>query len=141
MDNPLSVDDRLAQVLEAQRKADEAYASIEQDFPEAWERLQKIEYIRNQAEELKQKIRDELIEQKDYDLHQVNGYNVSVSKTVKLVAVDPEAIPMEFKKPTEEKWDVDVKHAQEYFKVTKQLPAGFEDKSSYKLNWREVKNA
>lgn len=141
MQNNLSVDEQLAQVIAAQRSAAEAYASIEQDFPEAWERLQKIEAIKASAEELKNKIRDSLIEKKDYDLHQVEGYNISISKTVKLAVADADAIPMEFKKPTEEKWDVDVKHAQEYFKVTKKLPAGFEDKSSYKLNWREVKNS
>lgn len=137
----LTIEQRIAQVVQAQKKADEAYQAIERDFPEAWARLQAIEKIREEADKAKEEIKADLIQAHDNDTYQVEGYNVSVSQTVKLKVLDSELVPADLKKPTEEKWDVDIKKAQERYKVLGEVPAGFSDSSTYRLNWREVKNA
>ena len=136
--SPLSIRDRLAQILETQKAADEAYASIEQDYPEVWAKLKAIENARAMAEQAKQVIRDELIAAKDFTTRQVGGYNISVSRTVKLAVADQNKVSADYKK-TEEV--VDIKKAQEYMKVMGKLPEGFEDKSIYRFNWKEIKNA
>lgn len=133
-----SIEERLAKILEVQRLADESYAAIEQDYPEVWERLETIEKARADAEMAKQEIREELIEAKDFSTRQVGGYNISVSRTVKLAVSDQDKVSSDYKK-TEEV--VDIKKAQEYMKVMGKLPAGFEDRSVYRFNWKEIKNA
>lgn len=132
-----TIEDRLAKVIQAQQAADEAYASIEKEYPEVWEKLQAIESARTMAEQEKQAIKEELIKRKDFDTKQVEGYNISVSRIVKLAPTTPIRIAERYKK-TEVVFDV--KKAQEDFTVTGELPAGFEDKSVYRLNWKEVKN-
>lgn len=132
-----SIEDRLAKVITLQRFAEEAYAALEQEHPEVWARLQEIEKAKSDAEQEKAAVRDELIRARDFKLRQIDGYNISVTRTVKLVVSDPEKVSQDYKR-TEEV--VDVKKAQEDMKVLGELPAGFEDKSIYKLNWREVRN-
>lgn len=132
-----SIEDRLQQILDIQKQADEAYASIEQEFPEVWAKLKAIDHARELAQQAKDEIREELIASKDFTTKQVGGYNISVSRTVKLAVVDQAKVSQDYKK-TEE--IVDVKKAQEYMKVMGQLPAGFEDRSVYRFNWKEIKN-
>ncbi len=141
MTTELTIEERMEQVINAQKAADKAYAAIEDDFPEAWARLQAIEEAREKAEALKADIRQDLIKAEDYNVHQIKGFNISVTRIVKLVVADAEKVPMDFKKPTEEKWDVDVKKAVEDAKIMGEIPEGFADKSTYKLNWNPVKNA
>lgn len=133
-----SIEERLAQILKTQKAVDEAYASIEHEFPEAWAKLKAIEQAREMAEQAKQEIREELIAAKDFSTRQVEGYNISVSRTVKLAVIDQDKVSADYKK-TEEV--VDIKKAQEYMKVMDKVPAGFEDRSVYRFNWKEVKNA
>lgn len=132
-----SIEDRLAKVIRAQQAADEAYSSIEKDFPEVWQRLRQIEETRAIAEEEKQAIKEELIHRKDFDTKQVEGYNISVSRIVKLSAPSPTRVSERYKKT---EVVVDIKKAQEDFTVTGELPVGFEDKSIYRLNWKAIKN-
>lgn len=133
-----SIEDRLAKVIDAQVAAQAEYNRIAVDYPEVWTILQRIEEVKELAKREKESIREELIAQHDFDNHQVKGYNISVSRTVKLAVANPDQVSPDYKK-TEEV--IDVKKAQEYAKVMGRLPKGFEDKSVYRLNWKEVKNA
>lgn len=135
---PEPVNGRLEQIIQLQKQADELYNSIEESHPEVWKILQMVDAARQHAEQEKQKIRDELIAAKDFSVKQVAGFNISVSRTVKLAVADQTKVNPDFKR-TEEV--VDLKKAQEYMKVMGELPAGFEDKSVYRLNWKEIKNA
>lgn len=141
MTTELTIEERMEQVINAQKAADKAYAAIEDDFPEAWARLQAIAEAREKAEALKADIRQDLIKAEDYNVHQIKGFNISVTRIVKLVVADADKVPMDFKKPAEEKWDVDVKKAVEDAKIMGEVPEGFADKSTYKLNWNPIKNA
>lgn len=141
MEKTLTIEERMAQVIHAQKAADKAYAAIEDDFPEAWERLENIRVARERAEAFKAEIRQDLISAGDHDVHKVDGFNISVTRIAKLAVADSEKVPMDYKTPTKEKWDVDIKKAQEDLKEVGILPEGFVDKSTYKLNWNPVKNA
>lgn len=139
--NELTIEEKMSRVVRAQKMADRAYDAIEEDFPEAWERLEKIRIAREQAEALKAEIRQDLITAEDYNVHKVDGFNISVTRIVKLAVADSDKVPMDFKTPTKEKWDVDIKKAVEDAKIMGEIPEGFTDKSTYKLNWNAVKNA
>jgi len=139
--NELTIEEKMERVIKTQKAADKAYAAIEDDFPEAWARLENIRLAREKAEALKADIRQDLIEAGDTDVHQIEGFNISVSKIAKIVVSDSDKVPMDYKTPTKEKWDVDVETAKRHFKVTGVLPEGFADKSTYKLNWNAIKNA
>lgn len=137
----LTIEEKMEKVIQAQKVADKAYAAIEDDFPEAWQRLEQIRLAREKADELKAEIRQDLIQAEDYEVHKISGYNISVTRIAKVAVVDAEKVPMDYKTPTKEKWDVDVKKAQEDLKELGMLPDGFADKSTYKLNWNAIKNA
>lgn len=136
-----TIEDRIASVIRSQHVADEAYAAIEQDFPEAWARLENIRKLREEAEKLKADIRQDLIAASDFEVRQIEGFNVSVSRTVRLKVGDVNAISKDYKTPTKTKWDVDVKKAVEDAKILQKVPEGFVDDSLFRLNWNEVKNA
>lgn len=133
----LSIDKRLAHVIALERLADELYLQLKELSPAAWDILKKVDTYRAQAEEEKKAVREDLIASQDFSNYQVGGYNISVSRTVKLGVADPDTVSSDFKK-TEE--IIDIKQAQEFMKVMKTIPAGFEDKSTYRLNWKEIKN-
>lgn len=139
--NELTIEDKMQRVIQAQKTADKAYAAIEDDFPEAWQRLEQIRIAREKADELKAEIRQDLIQAADYNVHKIDGFNISVTRIVKLEVADSDKVPMDFKTPTKEKWDVDVKKAVEDAKILGEIPEGFKDKSTYKLNWNAIKNA
>lgn len=137
----LTIEEKMQKVIQAQKTADRAYEAIEQDFPEAWQRLERIRITREKADELKAEIRQDLIQAGDYNVHKIEGHNISVTRIVKLEVADSDEVPMDFKTPTKEKWDVDVKKAVEDAKMMGIVPDGFKDKSTYKLNWNPIKNA
>lgn len=134
----MSIEERLAKVIQLQKQADDLYNSIKTDHPEAWRVLELVEAARQSAETEKQAVKDELVKKNDFDTHQVEGYNISVSRTVRLSVVDKDKVNARYIKQEEV---VDLKTAQEDMLVTGVLPYGFEDKSFYRLNWKEVKNA
>lgn len=137
----LTIEEKMQKVVQAYKAADKAYAAIEDDFPEAWQRLEQIRVAREKADEMKDEIKQDLIQAGDFDQHKISGFNISVSRVVKLEVEDAEKVSMDYKAPTKEKWDVNVKRAMEDAKVSGVVPDGFKDKSIYKINWKEVKNA
>lgn len=134
---PSTIDERLSAIIRAQHEMDQIHATIEKDYPEVWVMLENAKRIKEKVDLEKTSIRQELAEQQDYDVHQVDGFNISVSRTVKLAVSDPDKVSADYKK-TEEV--IDLKKAQEDTKVLGIVPAGFEDRSSYRLNWKEIKN-
>ena len=81
----------------------------------------------------KDAVKAKLIENKDFDLHEVGDLRVSVSAVANVKVVDMDKVPADFK---EVKTVADIKKAKEYLKVMKRVPEGFEDTSFYRLNWR-----
>lgn len=120
-------------ISRTESELDTQLKALEHQHPEVFKQIKAIEDARCELQRLKDAIKAKLIEEKDFDLHQVGNLRVSVSAVSNVKVVDIDKVPEDFK---EVKTVADVKKAKEYLKVMKHVPEGFEDTSFYRLNWR-----
>ena len=112
---------------------DNQLKTLERQNPDVFKQIRAIEQARAEVQKLKDAVKAKLIENKDFDLHEVGDLRVSVSAVANVKVVDMDKVPADFK---EVKTVADIKKAKEYLKVMKRVPEGFEDTSFYRLNWR-----
>lgn len=117
----------------SESELDNQLKTLERQNPDVFKQLRAIEQARAEVQKLKDAVKAKLIENKDFDLHEVGDLRVSVSAVANVKVVDMDKVPADFK---EVKTVADIKKAKEYLKVMKRVPEGFEDTSFYRLNWR-----
>ena len=120
-----------------ENELDNQLKTLERQNPDVFKQIKAIEKAREEVQKLKDAVKAKLIEDKDFDLHEVGNLRVSVSAVANVKVVDMDKVPEDFK---EVKTVADTKKAKEYLKVMKRVPEGFEDASFYRLNWR-IKDA
>ena len=116
-----------------ENELDNQLKTLERQNPDVFKQIKAIEKAREEVQKLKDAVKNKLIENKDFDLHEVGNLRVSVSAVANVKVVDMDKVPEDFK---EVKTVADIKKAKEYLKVMKRVPEGFEDTSFYRLNWR-----
>ena len=116
-----------------ENELDNQLKTLERQNPDVFKQIKAIEKAREEVQKLKDAVKAKLIEEKDFDLHEVGNLRVSVSAVANVKVVDMDKVPEDFK---EVKTVADTKKAKEYLKVMKRVPEGFEDASFYRLNWR-----
>ena len=116
-----------------ENELDNQLKTLERQNPDVFKQIKAIEKAREEVQKLKDAVKAKLIENKDFDLHEVGNLRVSVSAVANVKVVDMDKVPEDFK---EVKTVADTKKAKEYLKVMKRVPEGFEDTSFYRLNWR-----
>lgn len=116
-----------------ENELDNQLKTLERQNPDVFKQIKAIEKAREEVQKLKDAVKAKLIENKDFDLHEVGNLRVSVSAVANVKVVDMDRVPEDFK---EVKTVADTKKAKEYLKVMKRVPEGFEDTSFYRLNWR-----
>lgn len=117
----------------SENELDNQLKALERQNPDVFKQIKMIETARAELQKLKDAVKNKLIEDKDFDLHEVGDLRVSVSAVANVKVVDMDKVPDDFK---EVKTVADIKKAKEYLKVMKKVPEGFEDTSFYRLNWR-----
>lgn len=117
----------------AESELDSQLKTLERQNPDVFKQIKAIEQARAEVQKLKDAVKAKLIENKDFDLHEVGDLRVSVSAVANVKVVDIDQVSDDFK---EVKTVADIKKAKEYLKVMKRVPEGFEDTSFYRLNWR-----
>lgn len=127
------IDGELVQIAEREQSAEQALAKLHQEYPQVFEQMKQIEAAFADVERLKTAVKEKLVKDQDFDLHRIGKLRVSVSKTAKVKVKDIDAVPEDFKST---EVVVNEKKAREYLKVMGELPAGFEDVSFYRLNWK-----
>lgn len=123
------------EIEELERSCDDRERQLKNEYPDVFKELLKIEADRGRINELKDDLKSLLISRDDLDTYQVDGHKFSVSKIIKLEAVDMDKVPAEFKSVREV---ADEKKAQDYYKLMGVAPDGFKDKSYHRLNWKEL---
>lgn len=131
MDNP--IDSELAVIAEKEKTAEVALAELHATYPDVFKQITAIEAAYAEVGALKEAVKQKLIEQGDFDLHRIGNLRVSVSKTAKVKVKNIDEVEDKYKST---EVVVDEKKAREYLKVMGELPAGFEDASFYRLNWK-----
>lgn len=127
------IDGELVQIAEKEKSAEQALAQLHAEYPQVFEQIENIENAYVEVHKLKDAVKEKLIAAEDFDLHRIGKLRVSVSKTAKVKVKDIDAVPDDFK-ATEVV--ANEKKAREFLKVMGELPAGFEDASFYRLNWK-----
>lgn len=130
------VDDITREIINistAESELDNQLKALERQNPDVFKQIKAIEDARAEVQKLKDAVKNKLIEDKDFDLHEVGNLRVSVSAVANVKVTDIDKVPDDFK---EVKTVADTKKAKEYLKVMKRVPEGFEDTSFYRLNWR-----
>ena len=117
----------------SESELDNQLKTLERQNPDVFKQIRAIEQARAEVQKLKDAVKAKLIENKDFDLHEVGDLRVSVSAVANVKVVDMDKVPDDFK---EVKTVADTKKAKEYLKIMKRVPEGFEDTSFYRLNWR-----
>lgn len=124
---------QIQDIAVAESELDNQLKALERQNPDVFKQIKAIENARAEVQKLKDAVKEKLIADKDFDLHEVGQLRVSVSAVANVKVVDMEKVPADFK---EVKTVADIKKAKEYLKVMKRVPEGFEDTSFYRLNWR-----
>lgn len=133
-----TIDDRIREIIHDETDANTREDSLREKYPEAFKEIDALAKLRKDIAERKDSVKADLIEEGDFDTHQIDNYNISVSRIVKLDVLDADEVDDEFK---DVQTVIDLKKAQEYKKVMRKTPKGFEDKTTFRLNWKEVKYA
>lgn len=134
MPNDISSD--IAIIEKHEMDVENALSALQEQYPDVFQKIKAIEDARKDVQVLKDAVKAKLIENRDFDLHEVGDLKVSLSAVAKVKVVDIDKVPAEFK---EVKTVVKEKKAQEYLKVMGECPEGLEDNSYYRLNWKYSK--
>lgn len=127
------ISNELVAIHKQEMEVETALTTLQEQYPEAFAQMKQIEDAQKKVQELKDAVKAKLIENKDFDLHEVGDLKVSLSAVAKVKVIDIDKVPDDFK---EVKTVVKEKKAQEYLKVMGRAPEGLEDNSYYRLNWK-----
>ena len=130
----MPIEDKISNIAEREMALRKELDSLITENSEVFKQKDAIEEQLNNLEQEKLAIKEELVKNGDYDLHQVGKLKVYVSRVVKVAVDNIDEVPDEFK---ETKVVANEKKAQEYAKVMGEMPNGFADKSYYRFSWRD----
>lgn len=126
-------DELVNKIIDTEQSLKNSTAMLEQKYPEVFEQLKEIEKLGKEVDELKAELKSNLLEAKDFDVHDEHpDVRVSLTRVAKIEVADLEAVPDDYK---ETKVVANDKKALEYLRVMGEAPSGFKDKSYYRFNW------
>lgn len=131
-----NLNNEIMAIQEQEWEVEKALSTLQEQYPDAFAQMKQIEEAQKKVQALKDAVKAKLIEDKDFDLHEVGDLKVSLSAVAKVKVVDMDKVPDDFK---EVKTVLKEKKAQEYLKVMGKCPEGLEDNSYYRLNWKYSK--
>lgn len=131
------MDEVIHSVIEAEKAVAQRKAELQAQYPDVFKALEQVEDVEKQIANKKTEIKDKLIEAQDFDTHTVDGVNVSVSRVVGCDVEDETQVPEEYKSF---KTVVDLATIKNTIKATGIIPAGIKDKTTFRFNWKAVKN-
>lgn len=132
------MDEVIQSVIDAEKAVAERMAELRKQYPDVFKALEQVEDVEKQIADKKAEIKDRLIEAQDFDTHTVDGVNVSVSRVVGCEVENETLVPEEYKVF---KTVVDLNQIKNTIKATGSIPAGVRDKTTFRFNWKAVKNA
>lgn len=130
----MDIDKRMSEIAEAERALVRERDKLVSSNPAVFKQLDSINVQLDELQKMKEEVKAELINNKDFDLHKVGNLKVSISNIAKVVVDDITQVPDEFK---ETKVVANEKKAQEYLKVMGEVPAGFINKSYQRFSWKD----
>lgn len=133
-----NIDLTISAIIEAEQKVDAELAQLKTQYQGVFDALDKIQAQRDEIERMKAEVKDALVTTEDFDLHKVKGYKISVCPVVKFAVGDEDLVEDKYKST---EVVVDTKKAQEHKKLYGKTPAGFIDRTYYRLTWKEDDNA
>lgn len=136
MSTPSVVDSQLMKAAKLEAQVTEELELLHSQYPEIFKQMAEIEKQAKEVQRLKDAVKQRLIEEGDFDLHEVGDLSVSLSAVAKVKVVDIDQVPDEFK---ETKTVLKESKARDFLKVMHRPPEGCEDSSYYRLNWRVKK--
>ena len=132
-----NIDSELSAIAVREKSLDDSLVALQEKYPDVFQQIQKIEDAQAEVKKLKEAIKDKLVAERDFDLHEVGDLSVKVSGVAKVKVVNIDEVPDDFK---EEKLVANEKKAQDYLKLMGECPKGFEDATYYRLNWKVKSN-
>lgn len=123
------------ELVDADKTLADARKELYAKYPNLETELGNIANLETMVANLKTELKESLVEEDDYDIHEINGKKYSVSKVVKLAVSNIDLVPETFKSVMEV---ADEKKAQGHYKLYGTAPVGFEDKSYNKLNYKDA---
>lgn len=132
------MDEVIRSVIEAEKAVATRKAELKAQYPDVFKALEQVEDVEKQIADKKVEIKDKLIEVGDFDTHTVDGVNVSVSRVVGAEVEDETQVAPEYKSYCTV---VDLKKVKNTIRLTGKIPDGIKDKTTFRFNWKEVKNA
>ena len=128
--------ENLAQsIIDEEKRLKQYQEDIKEMFPDAQEHFDTLQKGLADLEAKRKELKEALADAKDYDVHEVDGHQFSLSKVVKMKVKDIDEVESDFKQTMEV---ADEKRAAKYYKLYGEPPKGFEDNSYNKINWKEV---
>lgn len=122
-------------LVEADKQLKEYQDTLHKKYPDLKDELAQVDRLSARFDALKSELKESLVEEDDYDIHEVGGKKYSVSKVIKLSVKNIDMVPETFKSVMEV---ADEKKAQGHYKLYGTPPDGFEDKSYNKLNYKDA---
>lgn len=131
------MDELIQSVIDAEKAVIKREAELKAQYPDVFKAIEQVENVKQQIVNKKSEIKDNLIELKDFDTHTVDGVNVSVSRVVGCEVEDETQVAEEYKSF---KTIVDLNTIKKVIKATGKIPEGIKDKTTFRFNWKAVKN-
>lgn len=129
-----NIDDMIQSIISAERRVNDELAHLRAEYERVFEQYDKLTKEQEEVERMKEAVKVRLIEEEDFDLHKVDGYKISVCPVVKLAVLDEDKVADKYKST---EVVVNLKKAQDYKKLSGELPEGFLDKTYHRLTWKE----
>lgn len=131
------MDEVIQSVINAEKAVIKREAELKAQYPDVFKAIEQVENVKQQIANKKLEIKDKLIELQDFDTHTVDGVNVSVSRVVGCEVEDETQVAEEYKSF---KTIVDLNTIKKVIKATREIPEGIKDKTTFRFNWKAVKN-
>lgn len=131
------MDEVIQSVIDAEKAVIKREAELKAQYPDVFKAIEQVENAKQQIVNKKSGIKDKLIELQDFDTHTVDGVNVSVSRVVGCEVEDETQVAEEYKSF---KTIVDLNTIKKVIKATGKIPEGIKDKTTFRFNWKAVKN-
>lgn len=131
---PPSVDDIIRSISKNENEILEKIETLKSKYGAVFQEYNSLTAQLDELQKAKDEVKGMLIAAEDFDLHKVDGVKVSVCPVVKLEVEDLDAVEDKYKST---EVVANVKKAQEAKKLFGELPAGFKDKTYYRLAWKD----
>lgn len=131
----LSSDEIAGKLFELERDLASTKEDLRKNYPGVEKVLDRIALLEKCIDETKSLLKEVLVMEDDYDIHEKDGRKYSASKVVKLAVKNIDLVPDSFKSMMEV---ANEEKAKNYYKLNGVPPEGFEDRSYVKLNLKDA---